>query len=1195
MHIERPSRLVRRCLVIIITLVLCLTFFTPVQTQGGQWGNAGWSQGMKLAHAGSLIDSDYYQGFVNANGTLRFINRNTGTTILDNSPVPYFDYGSVLPPGNDLASTVTVSGDNVTVTSTDDSSADVTINNKYELNIHSPSIKYTATLTYKRDVTVTQERFDFIVPTKSASVMNRDLQLTAFEVTTEYYSDLYTPKVVKFDNGLSFMGNDSMQSMALRSHDATSSEVRFYADYSLNHPHQYFVKDAGEEQVDVSAQHRLAGQSYSAYVTLSIDPGVLLRSLVKARQPDGYDAVVVLSNHPDDETLPALNAVAYGTEDTSSPVYGTKGIMGRGFGWTKGVFVSGQTGADLDDPTYKALTDRMSDAGAEIVGHSITPVTDNRTTVSSGLQTLSQYGARNWIDHGGAYLNYEDLASQGALKGDENYILDIMDANDYDLAWAYVDLPLVRNRPNMLAPRFKSWITPFFFYNSNVDDNTADNKRTYLWSTVCTFKVTDLVYTTARVDNLISERGVCIAHDYVAEWRNENHTWYVNPNTNKREIYPDFDNGLAYMQAKREAGLLWTPTMATFGDYLLLLPSVSIVTNADGTYTIANNNAVPVDGLTLLSESDIASVRMDGAELTTFGGRFGSREIVIPSIDAGHSFKLAVSYAATSNDPPVVSDIPGETIAEGGSFDIIILDEHVADPDNADAEMSWNYSGNSALSVSISGRVATITAPNADWNGTETIVFAVTDPGLLSDNDGATFTVTAVNDPPLVSDIPDQTIAEGGRFATIILDQYVTDPDNTDSQMTWTYGGNTGLSVAIAGRVATITRPNAGWSGAETITFTATDPGLLSGSNNATFKVTAADRPPVVSDIPDQAIAEGGHFATIILDQYVTDPDNTGSQMTWTYGGNIELSVSIVGRVATITTPNGGWSGAETITFTATDPGLLSDGDQATLSVTPSPQKLAVFRPGGTWFFDASRNGAYSATADLHAGLFGKSPGDIPVAVDWEGDGRQELAVFRPGGTWFVDTNHSGVFDGPAVDVQTGLFGKSLGDIPVAIDWEGDGRQELAVFRPGGTWFIDTNHSGVFDGPAVDVQMGLFGKSPGDIPVAIDWEGDGRQELAIFRPGGTWFIDTNRNGVYDGPTVDYTNSPGTFGGQTDDIPLAIDWDGDGRQELAIFRPGGTWFVDLNHNGVFDPGNDLSVGPFGQQAGDTPLAIDWNGG
>ncbi|NLE57117.1 MAG: hypothetical protein GX616_02060, partial [Planctomycetes bacterium] len=194
---------------------------------------------------------------------------------------------------------------------------------------------------------------------------------------------------------------------------------------------------------------------------------------------------------------------------------------------------------------------------------------------------------------------------------------------------------------------------------------------------------------------------------------------------------------------------------------------------------------------------------------------------------------------------------------------------------------------------------------------------------------------------PVVSDIPDQTIAEGASFATIALDDYVSDVDNTDAEMTWTYSGNTALTVSIVNRVATIGIPNANWNGAETITFKATDPGGLFADDAATFTVTAVNDAPVVSDIPDQTIAEGASFATIALDDYVSDVDNTDAEMAWTSSGNTDLTVSIVNRVATISAP-AEWTGAETITFRATDPGALWDEDAATFGISGCAAGAAV-------------------------------------------------------------------------------------------------------------------------------------------------------------------------------------------------------------------------------------------------------------
>ena len=93
--------------------------------------------------------------------------------------------------------------------------------------------------------------------------------------------------------------------------------------------------------------------------------------------------------------------------------------------------------------------------------------------------------------------------------------------------------------------------------------------------------------------------------------------------------------------------------------------------------------------------------------------------------------------------------------------------------------MTWSYAGNTELTVAIDvNRVATITVPSPNWNGSETITFTASDPSLLSASDPATFTVSEANDAPVVSDIPDQTVAEGSIFTTISLDNYVTDIDN---------------------------------------------------------------------------------------------------------------------------------------------------------------------------------------------------------------------------------------------------------------------------------------------------------------------------------------------------------------------------------------------------------------------------------
>ncbi len=550
--------------------------------------------------------------------------------------------------GDKIVSNVVALGNDVTITATDDTNPSVTVAHKYALNTNSPSIKYTATLRYKKDVVVNEERFDFTVPTAAGLIMTRNLQFAEFnKVKREYYSDLYSPRVVKFRNGLSFPGDDTMQSMRLRV-TGTASQCSFYSDNEFNHPFKYFVKDGGGDRTDLSAQLRRTGDSYTASVSFSISPGTIPGTLVKTRQPDGYEAVLVLTNFAGSERTATVNAVAYGTEDTTDAEYGARGIVGRGLGWTRSVFVAWQNAPynDLNDEAFKSLHDRLHRNGVEVIGNTITADTDTRTEVKNGLQRLAQYGAVNWIDADAANgtNNREDIASQGTVKGDVNYVLDLLDAQGYGYAWSYIDMTASGYDLNMLNPSATAANTSFFYYNNRVDDNPSDNAKIYLWSTLNTKRKPELYYTDANIDNLISQRGVHIGHEYMAAAASENHTWYVNPANGKIEIAPAFDSQLAYIASKRDAGLLWTPTMAQFGDYLKLQQNVLISSIGGGDYRVTNNNPVPIKGLTLLAEKDVGSASMDGKELPLAGGRYQGNKIILPALSPGQTAVLSIVY-----------------------------------------------------------------------------------------------------------------------------------------------------------------------------------------------------------------------------------------------------------------------------------------------------------------------------------------------------------------------------------------------------------------------------------------------------------------------------------------------------------------------------------------------------------------------
>ena len=245
------------------------------------------------------------------------------------------------------------------------------------------------------------------------------------------------------------------------------------------------------------------------------------------------------------------------------------------------------------------------------------------------------------------------------------------------------------------------------------------------------------------------------------------------------------------------------------------------------------------------------------------------------------------------NDPPVISDIPDQTIAEGSIFAAISLDDYVFDVEDPDEDIVWTNSGEVELIVDITDRVATITVPHVDWNGQETITFRATDTSMLWDEDSATFTVTAENDPPVANndlyetdeDTPLNVVAPG------VLDND-SDIDGPSTLTVVILGGVSNGSLDLHSNGSFNYVPDDDWNGIDSYTYRAYDGIEYSNTATVFIYVNVKNDPPNMPSKPSGSTSlstgESASYSTS-----TTDPDSgdqiryrldwgDGTTSTWT-------------------------------------------------------------------------------------------------------------------------------------------------------------------------------------------------------------------------------------------------------------------------------------------------------------------------
>jgi subtilisin-like proprotein convertase family protein len=205
-------------------------------------------------------------------------------------------------------------------------------------------------------------------------------------------------------------------------------------------------------------------------------------------------------------------------------------------------------------------------------------------------------------------------------------------------------------------------------------------------------------------------------------------------------------------------------------------------------------------------------------------------------------------------------------------------------------------------------------------------------------------------------------------------------------------------------------------------------------------------------------------------------------------------------------------------------PGLEADYDG------DGRDDFTVVRDNGTnyvWYILRSSTNTFSQVT------FGLSSTDTPIAgADYNGDGKADLVVLR--GSTSTSYYVGDATTGSLILVQQ--WGNYSTDFYVVGDFLGDGRADFAVWRglgsgTNGNWYIKEN-----GGPGVVIaNFGIPGSSSvRDQALCGDFNGDGKSDIAVYRPSNKtfyWATNPNNPSAFQSYTMTFPSGTAPISGE----------------------------------------------------------------
>jgi hypothetical protein len=230
---------------------------------------------------------------------------------------------------------------------------------------------------------------------------------------------------------------------------------------------------------------------------------------------------------------------------------------------------------------------------------------------------------------------------------------------------------------------------------------------------------------------------------------------------------------------------------------------------------------------------------------------------------------------------------------------------------------------------------------------------------------------------------------------------------------------------------------------------------------------------------------------------------------------------------------------------------------------------VATFtRANGADVYVAASDGAkFQGTSQLWHDAFGLTS-EIPLSGDFDGDGKVDVATFTRGtlGDVYVALSTGTKFAGTSAKWHDNFAYNN--EVPAVGDFNGDGKDDIAVFTLGGPADVYVALSDgtkfVGDGVKWHDHFGI----DNELPAVGDFNGDGKDDIAVFTRGSTGdvFVALSDGTKFTGNSVQWHDN---FA-YNNEVPAVGDFNGDGKDDLAVFTRGsiGDVYVALSDGTKF---------------------------